>query len=164
MSNERFIKINKQIVDDIKQELRKQGHYAFGQLEESFEDIEIDEGDEFILTAQSLGYLEELEKGVPASQISIDSSNFDNLVKWVSLKIGAHGKAAASIAYAIIRKWRREGKPLEASKRFSKSGEIKHAVEITFKNNEEKYIDAIDKSAVGELDELFASKIKGGEI
>jgi hypothetical protein len=164
MSNQSLIKVNEKIVDDIKHELRLQGHYAFGHLEESFRRHELKEGNEYVLTAEALAYIEELESGVPASGIKTDSANFDGLVKWVELKIGARGKAAASVAYAIIRKWKQEGKPLETSRRFSRSGEIKHAIQITFQKNESTYFEEIDKAVITELDTIFTDKIKSGEI
>lgn len=164
MNTQQFIKINKQIVEDIKKELRLQGHYAFGELEASMTDKEFIEGNDFILSAQSLAYLEELEKGVPANKINVPLGDMPKLVKWIKLRFGvATDKEATKIAFAIIHKWKRQGKPLPTSRRYSKTGDITNAVEINFRNNEQKYFAAIDKAAVDELDNSF-SKIKSGVI
>jgi hypothetical protein len=148
-------KINFQIVEDIKKELRLQGHYLTGALENSMEPRQsITE-----LEAFAYAYLQELEQGVPASEIPAlnkGSQEFINLVKWVKLRGLNDGRLSAdSIAEAIWRKWQRKGKPLESSKEFSKTGEILGAVETVFKKNEADYFAQIDEEVVLTLDKNF---------
>lgn len=149
-------KINYQIVEDIKKELRLQGHFATGALEESFEPKQsINE-----LEAFAYAYLQELEEGVEASEIPAlnkRSNEFLNLVKWVKLKglesAGRNFMSAESIAEAIWRKWQKKGKPLETSKQFSKTGQITGAVEAVFKKG--NYFEQIDEEVVLTLDKNF---------
>ena len=63
--------------------------------------------------------------------------------------------SADSIAEAIWRKWQKEGKPLETSKAFSKTGEILGAVDTVFKKHEESIFQQLDEEAVLSLDKTF---------
>lgn len=155
-------KINFKIVDDIKKELRLQGHYLTGSLERSFEERQTLDGNDIALEAFAYAYLEQLNNGVEASEIPAlnkSSSEFKGLVQWVKKRgletAGRFYTSAETIAEAIWRKWQKEGKPLETSKAFSKTGEILGAVEIVFKRDEEKIFNSIDEEAVLSIDKTF---------
>jgi hypothetical protein len=155
-------KINFKIVDEIKKELRLQGHYLTGSLERSFEERQTLDENEIALEAFAYAYLEQLEKGVEASDIPAlnkSSSEFQGLVQWVKKRgletAGRFYMSADSIAEAIWRKWQKEGKPLETSKAFSKTGEILGAVDTVFKKHEESIFQQLDEEAVLSLDKTF---------
>lgn len=156
-SPEIFSDINEIVSEDVKQELRLQGHYAFGELESSFKLFNLFIASSIILEAQSLGYIKELEEGVPASKINISPAEFQKIVNWVQLRGMAKGiKDARQVAYFIIRKWKQEGKPLETSKQFSETGDILNAVKITFEAWREKYEIAFNQR----ISQVFTSYLK----
>lgn len=155
-------KINFQIVADIKQELRLQGHYLTGELEQSFQEKQILNESEVVLEAYAYAFLQDLEKGVQAEDIpplNVSSKEFANLVKWVKLRgLDTNGYlrlSAESIAEAIWRKWQKDGKPLATSKEFSKTGEILFAVANVFSKQDENYFAKIDEEVVLSLDKEF---------
>jgi hypothetical protein len=147
-----FVKVNYAIVADIKKELRAQGHFLTGELEQSFvEKQSID-----YLEAYAFAFLEDLEKGVQANNIpelNVNSKEFANLVYWVGQR-GFRGNHFI-IAKNIWKAWQREGKPLEGSKKHSSTGEVLHAVEIAFTRNEEKYFKEIDDQVITNIDKEF---------
>lgn len=158
-----FQKVNQAIIDDIKSELRLQGHYLTGALEASLQPREELEGNDIILTAQALGYLESLEKGIPASQIKMDTSSIAEMTKYVTLRMGYRGNYATKVAISILKKQIKEGNPTDNSYNFSKTGERKFAVEDTFYNNQPRYTGMMDDVAYGGLDDQF-NKVKSGTI
>lgn len=155
-------KINFKIVDDIKKELRLQGHYLTGDLERSFEERQVLNEGEIILEAYAYAFLQQLEKGVEAADIPAfnkNSTEFKNLVQWVRKRglpdAGRFYTSPETIAEAIWRKWQKEGKPLDSSKQFSKTGEVIGAIDTVFKRQEEEYFNSIDEEAVLSLDKTF---------
>lgn len=157
-----FVAVNETIISDIKKELELQGHYLTGALEASFKNLEIDEAGNIVLTAEALGYLEDLEQGIPASEIDI-AAKFNEMVRYVNLRFGYFGSKANSVAYLILRKQAKEGMPTSGSYAFSKTGERTKAVEETFNNNDEKYTGMLDEAAIGSLDNEF-SQTKSGVL
>lgn len=156
--------INKMMIADIKKELRLQGHHDTGKLERSFKEYEGVIKNELILQAYALGYITDLEEGVPASKIRVTEADFEDLKGWVKRKIGAATPAEATgIAAAIVRKWRKEGKPLPNSRNFSSTGESTNAIKITVERNETKYDNAMDRLIENEIDIEF-TKTKGSTI
>lgn len=161
-----FEPANRAIIDDIKKELRLQGHFFTGALEASLLEKRIAENGGVVLTAEALGYLEDLEHGIPASQINFNKINFHNLAEWVRIKSiwrGCSEKKALSIAFAIAKKWKREGFELEGARFFSKTGIVDRAVAETFDKNQPKYIGMIDTAAIGSLDNIF-NEVKSGTV
>lgn len=153
--------LNKQIKDDIRDELRLQGHFLTGELDRSFTVSEEQVGDSIVLSATALLYVEELEKGVPANLINAD---VNKVAKWVlERNLTTNFSQAKTIAFLIIRKWKKVGKPLETSKEFSSTGEILHAMQIAFDANQSNYIQRIDSIVFGEIDKEFF-KTKSGKI
>lgn len=161
-----FKPANDAIIADIKTELRLQGHYFTGALEASLMDKEIEEAGVIILTAEALGYLEDLEHGIPSSGINFNNIDFDKLADWVRIKSAWRGcspKAALKIAWAIAKKWRKEGFELAGAIPYSKTGRVDSAVQETFAKNDDKYFGMIDNVAIGSLDDSF-NQIKSGTI
>src|SRR5690606_2349802 len=109
---------------------------------------------EHILQGYALGYIDDLEYGVPAQKIRVTEAEFKDLTEWVTRKIGALNKAEATqIAASIVRKWKKEGKPLEGSKQFSATGKVTEAIADAFEKGEKGYIDRIDEVVAKKIDE-----------
>lgn len=159
-STQIFHPANQAIIDDIKKELRLQGHYLTGALESSLTPKEINENGGVTLTASALGYLEDLEKGISPNNIS---ATVEEMTRYVNLRMGYTGKYAIKVAIAILKKQRKEGSPTKASYEFTKTGERKFAVEDTFYNNQPRYVNMLDDATIGSLDNSF-TQIKSGTI
>lgn len=145
--------------EEIKQELKDQGHYLTGALDRSI-DEEID-GDD--ITGQALEYLNRLNDGVAAANIgplNKSSSEFRKLVQWVKQRGLEHNgerfMTAESIAEAIWRKWQKEGMPTENSKMYSKTGERTGALNIAFASVEDK----LDRHMNKGLDAVFETEYR----
>lgn len=158
-----FEQANHSIIEDIRTELRLQGHYLTGALEASLHDEEIAENGGVTLTASALGYLEDLETGIPASQIDLSSSRIEAMTRYVELRMGYHGKKAVSVAYAIIKKQQKEGMPTHGSYAFSQTGFRTEVMEQTFEKNQPKYVSEIDEATFNSLDNIF-NQVKSGTI
>ena len=158
-----FEPANKSIIEDIKTELRLQGHYLTGALEASLHDEEIAENGGVTLTASALGYLEDLETGIPSEQIQLTSGRLAEMTRYVELRMGYQGKKALSVAYAIIKKQQKEGMPTSGSYAFSKTGFRTEAIEQTFEKNQDKYVGEIDVATFNSLDNIF-NQVKSGTI
>lgn len=154
--------IAQDILNDIKKELRLQGHYDTGELEQSMRVYEADANNENILQGYAAGYIDELENGVAPNRIKISPQEFEDLRGWVMRKIGALSPAESTqIAAAIVRKWKKEGKPLPNSKQFSATGKVTEAIKDAFTRNENNYIGRVDNSVFHELDREFDLPDKG---
>lgn len=159
---DKLVPLNRQIVKDIQEELRLQGHYDTGNLERSMDPRETYEGGTLVLEAYAAGYIEELENGLKPSEIVISESERQDLIEWVRRKIsGGSFLPPETIAGLIIQKWKREGKPLEGSKQYSKNGKILGAIKDSFENNEQEYFKRMDEAIEVELDyNLFKNAIE----
>lgn len=148
--------VQKLMIADIKKELRLQGHYDTGKLEQSFREYEAVINNEIILQAYALGYITDLEEGVPANKIRVSEADFKNLTAWVQRKIGATTPAeATAIAASIVRKWKKEGKPLAGANEYSSTGKTTGAIADAFEANEDKYYNRLDNVVFDELDLEF---------
>lgn len=158
-----FEKANEAIIEDLKRELRAQGHYLTGALENSLKTHEIDENGSIILTAEALGYLQSLETGIPAWQIGIDSKSISEMTRYVTLRMGYTGKYAMKVAVLILKKQMKEGNPTKNSYQYSSTGFRTEAVKDSFAANQPKYVNLLDTAAIGSLDQSF-NTIKSGTI
>lgn len=161
-----FEPANRSIVDDIKKELRLQGHRFTGTLEASFRPYEVNESGGVTLTSEALPYLQDLEQGIPASQIVNKRTNVTFLATWVRVKSiwkGCTVKESFNIAYAIINKWKKEGFELEGAKLYSETGRVNKAVSEAFDKNQPKIIGLLDTAAIGSLDNIF-HEVKSGTV
>lgn len=155
--------VNREIISDLKTELRLQGHYLTGALEASLRPRIDTDGKEQVLTASAAGYLEDLEKGKRANEISMDAKSIADMTRYVKLRMGYTGNRATQVAIAILRKQQKEGMPTAASYQYSQTGERKFAVEDTFYNHQAKYTEMLDNGVFGDLDKSF-HKTKSGKI
>jgi hypothetical protein len=159
-----FPQVNHAIAEDIKKELRLQGHYLTGTLENSITEIITTGENGLTLAASAAGYIESLEHPTPASQINLTTAEYRGLIKWVMLRGLATSEGPASrIASAIVAKWKKEGRPTEGSKEFSKTGKRIEAIADTFQKNDSRYTGMIDKEVIGGLDDEF-NTIKSGTV
>lgn len=163
MSHIDLQQINKDIVEDIKKELRLQGHYLTGALEQSIHEVITETEKDIMLSASAADYLQTLETGIPAAKIQVNSSTLEAMTKYVELRMGYRGSKAQSVAYAILRKQKKEGMPTSSSYQYSKTGERLHAVADSFRQNEERYVNLIDDKVFGTLNNKF-KEIKSGTI
>lgn len=156
--------INIIISNDIKEQLRLQGHFFSGDLERSITPEKILEFGNIVLTARALDYIKELEYGVPASRINPNSEDIGKIAKWVlERNLVTNPAQATTAARLIIQKWQKQGKPLETSKEYSKTGQILHAISITLREQEQKYYRLIDDETISILDKEF-NHVKSGKI
>jgi len=108
-----------------------------------------------------MGYLETLETGTPASQISISNAEFASLTKWVILRGLAPASGAAAVAAAIVAKWKKVGRP--SSTEYSSTGKSTDAVRDTFEKNAPRYDELISDAMYSGIDEEF-HETKSGTI
>ena len=163
-NSNQFAKINNEIIEDLKNELRLQGHFLTGALEQSIDGKIISENGSLILSAAAAAYLETLENYTPASQIVISQKEYMQLIGWVKLRKMANSTDEASkIASLIVAKWKKEGRPTKDSVAYSDTGKRTHALKETFDNNEGKYTKMIDNVVISDLDKQF-HQIKSGTV
>lgn len=157
-----FEEVNIQICDAIKAELRAQGHYDTGALEASITPVIVSEGSNMVLTASALGYLGQLEEGVPASQISINDADLSKIKAW-SIRRGMafNDRQADKVVALIIRRWKQEGMPTENSRAFSSTGFRTEAVKDAFDDHDQQFVASLDNAAIGGLDAIFLQSKSG---
>lgn len=156
--------INTLITDEIKKELRLQGHHATGALEDSIMGYDAILKNENLLQAYALMYVKELEFGLPAGKVKVSESEFQDLKKWTIIKGLASNEAESTqIAAAIVRTWKRNGKPSDGSRQFSQTGDVLGAIKTTFEKNEQVFSDIIFDEVSDKIDNRF-SQLKSETI
>jgi hypothetical protein len=158
-----FEPANRAIIEDIKKELRDQGHYLTGALEASLQEREVAENGGVTLTAEALAYIEDLEKGLAPNQIDFSAAGIQKMTRYVELRMGYSGKYAVKVAIRILKKQLKEGNPTKNSYQYSKTGFRTEAVRDVFDSKSNRYIGMIDDAAIGSLDQSFHT-IKSGTI
>lgn len=152
------------VVADIKKELSLQGHEDTGALAASMMSWAAGVTNEVVIQAYAADYINDLVNGVAPSKIRVSAADFENLKGWVGRKIGATSPGEqASIASAIVRNWKKYGKPSVNSKAYSSTGEVMDAIGIAYEKNEEKYTNFLDDSICESIDKEFLL-IKSGTI
>ena len=116
-------------------ELKDQGHFLTGALEASINNSSrvIEGGNKSELIGWALDYAQDLETG----KKRFGKNHLQELFKYFILR-GLPQNEAMSAAVRTYKKHNEEGMPTEASKRFSKTGERKHFIDRTWKENEQK--------------------------
>jgi hypothetical protein len=158
-------KAGEKIARALKDELRAQGHYDTGRLEDSIKVKVVEDGGTYDIQVYSLGYLEILNKGQAASQVKrLDGAQLNKLAGWIQRKGGSLSyKLALSAARAISYRWRQEGKPLEGSEEFSSTGEVLGALDIVIRESWAEFKFILDEEMIDELDIQF-HKVKSGKV
>ncbi len=141
-------KLGKKLIADLQQELRDQGHYLTGALENSMKHFQSENGNKVDSEVIALDYLQRLDEGVPGYQI--DESDIAGLTRYAQLRFGKTGKAAVKAAIAIARKHRQEGMP-------TKTGERLDAIEISYdtKENDQLVEDGLKQEIEDYIDKTF---------
>lgn len=120
----------KRLQDDLRKELKAQGHYLTGKLNDSIEyDIRV-EGDFIRAEMEIEDYGLAMEFGVPASRIPYTpgaggggtSKYIQGLIRFWNLR-GVTGREGVRAAFATAAKHKREGMPTRSSFAFSTTGE-----------------------------------------
>lgn len=132
------------IIDSAKRELEEQGHKASGSLEDSFEFKIVEDDDKVVLEIWANGYALELDRGIPADQISY---TLDQLVDWIGhIKPEMSEVEAYRFAQNINVLHRTYGVPTPNSYSWSENGRRTGWIEFAIenKNNEiEAILDVI---------------------
>lgn len=138
-------KLNKALT----QELRDQGHYLTGSLENSINNYYTIEPmtRKYVLRGFALDYAKSLNEGKGPRSKSLPT--IEELRKYFILR-GLSVFEATQAAFLTHRRHKKEGMPTKASSRFSKTGERKKFIERAWKSNEQK----IDSFMDGEMDKL----------
>lgn len=148
-----ILKVDDFIQTNAKQELRDQGHYLTGELEDSFKSKISETSDGVGLDVEALDYLDTLENPTPASQIRISEAEFQKLRQWTLKRgIATNEYEMTRAAAAIVAKWKKEGRPTHASSVYSKTGRRTQAVQISYDKNEGALDKLLDDGLGNELD------------
>lgn len=139
--------IDEALIEDLKAELRNQGHYLTGDLEASINAKKITDGEEIYAE----DYIDPLNEGIAPQNYRAD---IPGLTRYAELRFGVSGSEAVRIAHAIAKKHQIEGMPTAASYSFSNNGRRTKAITETFENNPD--IDpAVEEGLSKEIDDLF---------
>lgn len=120
----------KRLQDDLRKELKAQGHYLTGRLSDSIE-YEIEAGTDTITAVMECeDYGLSMEFGVKAANIPYTpgsaaggtSKYIQGLIRFWELR-GVTGREGIRAAFATARKHKREGMPTHSSRVFSSTGE-----------------------------------------
>lgn len=133
------------LMQELKRELRAQGHHNTGALEASFASNVTVSGDEVQLTGRAIDYAGILSDGTRPEKASMKQFHF---VKEFFLSKGVEPKKAGAYAAMTIRKWMREGMSTRASVRFSKNGRRLNFIGFV----REKKMDAVNRLVLKDID------------
>ena len=147
--------LDKTLESDLKAELRAQGHYLTGELERSINSTlqEIAGGESLEVTAAD--YIQQLETGVPASQIRATPAYYAAIEKYVELRFGLFGAKAAHVASLIVSKHKAHGMPTAESYAYSDTGHRTEVLEDTYNGHEDYYNQIVGDSLSYELDQAI---------
>lgn len=160
-------KVGAFLVEQLREELRLQGHEATGNLMSSLEYKIIKDVDGFELNIYMNGYGLFVEQGVDAKKIpyrrgsGAESSKYINaLIQWIQQKgLESGDSKIKSFAFAIAEKHKREGMSTLSSRRFSKTGKRDEFIEDVLNQNSfevgEEIRDAFEKDIDIFLDNLI---------
>lgn len=157
--------VEDKLKDAYADELRQQGHYLTGALEQSIGAEKEETGDGIAIEITANDYADPVNDGVPAHKIPYDSSQttgakhskyIEGLKNYAKLRFGLNNEEdALSAAFAIAKKHEKEGMPTQGSYAYSTNGKRTEAIERAYNTNE-KHIDrAIDDGIDAELDDLL---------
>lgn len=137
------------LAEELKKELRDQGHKDTGTLMGSIDpDITTDGLSKFIEISMN-AYAIYLNEGVKGSRVR---TPIDVLQKWVERRLGKRGKEARSIAFAIRTIQMREGMPTKNSRRYSKNGRRTGFIDDT--------LDRVDNLIFQKVQDLAAGSVQ----
>ena len=172
-----FLDISNQIavlaINVLKRVLKQQGHRLTGKLEQSIEAIiQVNRAD-YIATIDI--YFEDyggvLNRGIPANKVPYQRGSGKKTSKVVQgladfailRQMTTDPAVAIRIAFAILNKWKKEGAPTIASRRYSQTGNRTGAIEETIKEIEPLIVEIFNQSVsefFGLYFEYIAAQIK----
>lgn len=147
--------LDKTLEQDLKTELRLQGHYLTGELERSINSTETLLANGVTLDVLAADYINALETGIPASEIKFTPEYVAGILRYTQLRFKVSGAAAVKIANAIMDAHKREGMPTHQSLAFSETGTRIHVLEETYNGHEEFYNQLVEDSLSFEIDEAI---------
>jgi hypothetical protein len=122
----------------IRKESTAQGHYLTGALEDSLASLVKKEGGADVMQGTAVYYAQFVNEGLPASSASFKQVPF--LIEYFEKRgypfYSTSGVDARTLAFATIAKWKKEGMPTQASKRFSKTGSRVQMIENAITGSE----------------------------
>ena len=135
------------------QELRDQGHYLTGSLENSINNSFRVEtmNRKYVLRGFALDYSVDLDEGLGPKSRNLPS--VDELRKYFLLR-GLSVMEASAAAVLTARKHKKEGAPTKASSRFSKTGERRRFISRAWSGVEQK----IDSFIDGRMNKIFETE------
>lgn len=141
--------------DELKEELRAQGHYLTGALERSIDSKFVDQGDTIAREIVANDYAETLNTGIPSSKININDAGYiAGLTRYAEQRFGYFGEQAKTVAFQIAAKHKKEGMPTKNSYQYSENNRRTHAIDVSVENNLET--DRLMESGLSqEIDEVF---------
>jgi hypothetical protein len=142
---------------NLKKELRDQGHYLTGRLENSVESRISESSNDVSAAVTAEDYINQVNEGIAANEIDLsDVGYIQGLANYAKLRFGAKSERLAfKIAYAIARKHKQEGMPTRNSYQFSATGERTHAVEESYNNHKTENEEIIEQGIDREIDDLI---------
>lgn len=147
--------VGKMLKQGLAQELRDQGHYLTGALEDSIADRANENADGASLDVEALDYIQRLDEGVEPSEIGDFSEHVAKMTEYAQKRMGARGRLAARIGFRIAKKHAEEGIPTKASYRFSNTGERLHVIQETYDRIEDQIDQQLEQGLDRELDDLI---------
>lgn len=149
-------RIETELENNLKQELRAQGHYLTGALERSIISKQSTSGGKSVIEMEALDYADDLFEGIPPEHIDQTDPNYiKGLTEYAKKRFGYSGKQAEKVALAIARKHAKEGMPTKNSYRFSTTGERLFANVEAFNKNEAEYDQLLEIGVSNELDQFI---------
>lgn len=158
-------KLDDLLILNLRDELKQQGHHLTGALEESLKSAVTKTGDKNILEITSLGYMNPVDEGVPASRIPYNpdvkssaktSKYIEGLKRYAKLRFGlSDDKEALSAAFAIAKKHAKEGMPTSGSFAFSNNSRRTLSISESYNENEEKIDELIDNGLSEEVNNFI---------
>lgn len=149
--------LDQQLSQNLKKELRDQGHYLTGALEQSVQSRFVSNSDGVTLEMVALDYINDLETGIPGNQIDVtDASYIEGLARYAKLRFGLKSdRQALRAAFRIAAKHRKEGMPTRNSYQFSSTGERTEAVQTSYDEHARDNEKLLEDTFSTELDELI---------
>jgi hypothetical protein len=149
-------RIDIELQNNLKQELRAQGHYLTGALEHSILSKQLSSGDKSVIEMTALDYADDLFEGIPPEHIDVNDPNYiKGLTLYAQKRFGLSGKQAIKAAVAIARKHAKEGMPTKNSYQYSSTGERLFANVEAFNKNEAEYDQLLESGVSNELDQFI---------
>lgn len=143
-------KIGELLVDEIRDEILKQGHNMTGALSKSveFEVKDVPEGVVIQFLLNSYGV--PVNTGIPAPRIPYGTNTgakvskyIQGLIRFAKIRFRVTEKEAKGIAFAIARKHIKEGMPTVGSYKFSSTGKRTEYIQVAVAREERNILNII---------------------